>query len=1427
MTMLPMPAQDAASSSNRRFLRKAALYALAFYTLALFCMALSRASNNIAFVWLPNAVIFAGLVRSPRREWGGLLLASLLGNVIANLTHGDALAFSLGISLANIIEVALASWLTMRFADLGEGSLSPSSAIRLLGLYTLVAAPLGAVIGSTIVWTSFGVPWQVVYGTWWLGDVIGALLWALPGMMISRRDVAGLFRGGQGLAFLVSAGLVTLGTWAALTFFPFPFICIAVLLTFVALRQGGLRAVLIANLAIAVLGMLLLLGWVVIPPWIATAGAKLIWATSALAALFPALVGIVADQLREQSYRLSASEARFHGTLEFASTGFALADTNGRVVEVNGSLCKMLGYAREELVGLSHADITHPEDRYLSVKQLRRLLDNEIDTYTLEKRYLHKDGHTVWVEVKVSYLNGEAAQPRLIVQVDDITVRREQEQALRQSEARFRGALEFAATGFALMDHSGRYVEVNGHFCRMLGYQREELLGRNYLEVTDPDDHAVGIEYMRRLLAGGRPAYQLEKHYLHKDGHSILAEIKVSRLEESDGRHNVIVQIDDITEQRAQQQEIFSLSERLRLATGAVGMGVWDWNIQTQALVWDEQMFRLYGLEPDQSPCRYEMWRQGVHPDDLPAVEALLDKVLRGEAAFDTEFRILKPSGEIRHIQAAAVVINDQDGLPLRMVGVNRDITEQRQAQQALSTAKELAEAASRAKSEFLANMSHEIRTPMNAVLGMSHLLGNTPLSAEQKKYLDMIRVSGQSLLGVLNDILDFSKIEAGKMALVPSEFQLDETLTALATIMTVNIGPRDLELAIGLSPHVPQVLIGDALRLQQVLVNLVSNAIKFTERGEVAVSVDVAQRQGSRVLLRFVVRDTGIGINEEQQSRLFNAFEQADGSTTRRFGGTGLGLAICRRLVEMMGGEIGVHSTPGVGSEFFFTVPLGVVLNAAQIVRRSSIGNLRLLIVDDNETARISLGQIVTAWGWQADVACSGEEALRLLNANLATGRLYDVVLCDWQMPGLDGLATALAIKAAVSGVALPVMIMVSAFGHDALARQPDVSKIDGILIKPITGSSLYDALHEALTKRRGSADFRSSVAQATTAGRLDGAHLLLVEDNRLNQVVAKKILELAGATLDIVADGLQAVDRLRASPDRYHAVLMDVQMPIMDGFTATRLIRQELKLTLPVIAMTAGVMQSEQDQCTASGMDDFVAKPLDVNKMLAAIRRHLPTGLAADHYGISSVADEWSQHDGGTTTALFAPDAFLSVLGGDVVLQHTLIRQFAETNRAAVDDVRQALADELPRDAARILHTLKGTAAALHADALAQAAAAAEAVIRSENQASYSARLAEVERELEEALAAMNQWLAGQAMHHADPDEVVPLDGKTFETLLLLLAQHNIEACEVYATLRPALLSVLSADALAEVDSAIDTLDFSRVEQTLRLHIPRTASA
>jgi signal transduction histidine kinase/DNA-binding response OmpR family regulator/integral membrane sensor domain MASE1 len=559
-----------------------------------------------------------------------------------------------------------------------------------------------------------------------------------------------------------------------------------------------------------------------------------------------------------------------------------------------------------------------------------------------------------------------------------------------------------------------------------------------------------------------------------------------------------------------------------------------------------------------------------------------------------------------------------------------------RESESSLIVARDLAEAASRAKTEFVANMSHEIRTPLNAVLGMTQLLNNTPLSPDQQKYLAMIRSSGNSLLNILNDVLDFSKIEAGRMELSPAPFQLSAVLETVATIMTVNAAEKDLELAIGVDPGVPQALLGDGHRLQQILVNLVGNAIKFTEKGSVAVLVELAQTpaaafgKADAVNLRFTITDSGIGIEADSLARLFAPFSQADASMTRRFGGTGLGLAISRRLAALMGGRIDVRSTPGAGSEFAFVVPLLRVAatplaNVGPDAGGDPVANL--LVVDDDPVSAAYLDQTIRAQGWRCDCAASGEQALAMLGD--AGGR-YGAVLVDWNMPGMDGLKTIEAIRAAGEGA--PAMIlMVSAFGQGKLLHTDGARNADAVLLKPVTGQRLQDALRQAAGAIAASAATAATASMAANDARaadqgqgglasdatpaiessvpsLDGVRILLVEDNPINQLVARSMLDYAGASVDAVENGRLALDLLRTESQRYDLVLMDVQMPEMDGFEATRLIRSELKLTIPVLAMTAGVMASEREQCIASGMDDFIAKPVDAEDMLLAIRRNLP---------------------------------------------------------------------------------------------------------------------------------------------------------------------------------------------------------------------------
>ncbi|MEV4777791.1 hybrid sensor histidine kinase/response regulator [Burkholderia sp. LMU1-1-1.1] len=547
-----------------------------------------------------------------------------------------------------------------------------------------------------------------------------------------------------------------------------------------------------------------------------------------------------------------------------------------------------------------------------------------------------------------------------------------------------------------------------------------------------------------------------------------------------------------------------------------------------------------------------------------------------------------------REAEDAIVTLRAVEAELLRYRHHLENLIEQRTLQ--LQSAVKQAQTANAAKDVFVANMSHELRTPMNAVLGMAHLLGTTGLSPEQARYLEMIRASGQSLLGILNDILDFSKMQAGKVEMHPVRFNLDEVLHALAAIMSVSAGDKDLELCIGVEPDVPRALVGDALRLQQVLVNLAGNAIKFTERGEVSVLVELVAPLPPT--LGFIVRDTGIGMNEEQLARLFSPFTQGDLSTTRRFGGTGLGLTISKGLVELLGGDIEARSTPGVGSEFRFTLPMMAGDETPASALRAAAAGLRLLVVDDNHTSRSFICKTIEARNWGCDSVASGPEALERLRG----GAVYDVVLVDWHMPGMDGVETIKAIQSQMADSSVPVICMVSAYGRGKVIEEMAEVSTSAYLTKPVTSSNLFDAVQTALSQRESGA---AGTAEASPSPELAGVRLLLVEDNPINQNVAKGILEQAGAVVALAENGALAVELLRG--ERFDLVLMDVQMPVMDGFTATRLIREELHLQMPVIAMTAGVMESEREQCIAAGMDDFIAKPIDVEQMFSTIKRWL----------------------------------------------------------------------------------------------------------------------------------------------------------------------------------------------------------------------------
>ncbi len=1149
----------------------------------------------------------------------------------------------------------------------------------------------------------------------------------------------------------------------------------------------------------------------------------------------------------------------------------------------------------------------------------------------------------------------------------------------------------------------------------------------------------------------------------------------------------------DIHERKLAQLDAAKTTERFAMAAESAGIGVWEWDLVTQALTWDAQMYQLYGRSPEAPQAALEILLESLHPDDLARFESDVQQTIRKDKAFEGNNRILWPHGEVRHLRAAARVVRDSQGRALRMTGVNFDITEVKQAQEALaeseafldrtgriagvggwrvdlkansaywspetrriheasddfvpnldqaidfyapearlvisaavqlgmvtgqgwdlelpmvtakgraiwvravgevefengkpvmlvgafqdvtdrrlliqaihksnqlttdilqnlpcglsvfdsnlvlvaqnpqfhallglperlfsgaettfeqiirynaqageygpgdveatvaalverarhpvahvferqrpqgvpleirgvplpgggfittyvdiseskraqtrlSEALQAAQQASVSKSQFLANMSHEIRTPMNAVLGLLKLLQTTDLKPRQQDYVGKTEGAARSLLRLLNDILDFSKVEAGKMTLDPRLFRVDRLLRDLSVILSTSVGQKAVEVLFDVDPALPLALIGDDMRLQQILINLGGNAIKFTAQGVVVLRLRQVGQTADTVTVAFAVQDSGIGIAAENQALIFSGFTQAEASITRSFGGTGLGLAICSRLVRLMGGELQLDSTLGTGSTFSFQVcfALPCADGVSALPQQTTVLGLtpvRALVVDDNPMARALMLQMAQSLGWRVDAAGSGVEALAQMQQALRQDQAYQAIFIDWQMPEMDGWQTSQRIRELVPDSR--VTMLVTAHGREMLAQRSAQEKVapTSFLVKPVTAPMLLEAWQDASAVNAAVAAGppRQSPPLQEIPQRLQGLRILVVEDNSINQVVAQGLLWAEGALVSLAEDGQRGVAAVTAAQPPFDVVLMDVQMPVMDGYTATRLLRGELGFTqLPIIAMTANVMASDRIACLEAGMTAHVGKPFDLDDLVAVILQHSGRTPALAR------AQAASPPDAGMVTlvapALSEASAFLP---GDLDLDAAALRLGG--NRKMLADILQTFADDLPQvsqrlqaqwtqgrvqDAARTLHTLKGLALTVGARHLAQVAGHLEVQCRDGLAACDFPTVLE---RLEVAVAATLQCLvpvlqrAASTPPQAEGAAVAQRDDwrsalrLDVRALTRLLKNSNTGALQAYAELRER-YGVALGSRLDPLDRTITDLEFEAATQ------------
>ena len=1130
----------------------------------------------------------------------------------------------------------------------------------------------------------------------------------------------------------------------------------------------------------------------------------------------------ITDQ-RDAARELARERQRLENILRGTNVGTWEWRPKTGVTEVNERWAEMLGYARadfEPFTARTWADQVHPDDVQRSKTEMRRHLSGASAHYECELRLRHKLGHWVWVLSSGSILlRDESGNAELMAGTQmDISERKSAEEDLRRNHAMLQAILENLPCGLSVFDGDLRMQAQNSQFRSLLGLSDDLFKGDVVTFESIIRHNAERGEYGTVKIDAA--VAQIVERARHPTSHQFERTRPDGRTLDIRGAPipsgGFVTTYTDVSDRKRAEAIVRDSEHLMRLVTDNIPGRIAYWDNSLRLKFANMAFFDRFGGSLAESVGRTASEILGQERVDAGARE--IESVLRGETqSFEREEQL--SSGEVAHSLTHMLPDWREDAiqgfvaLTLDISVVKRAEIELRHLNGALAIERDRAEQANVAKGQFLANMSHEIRTPMNAILGMLRLLQKTLLTPRQLDYASKTERAANTLLNLLNDILDFSKVEAGKMTLDPRPFTLDAVLCDLSVILSSNLGRKPVEVLFDVDPELPGCFLGDDMRLQQVLVNLAGNALKFTASGEVVVAVRKIALEGEACRLQFSVRDTGIGIPLQQQQHIFSGFSQAEASTTRRYGGTGLGLSICQRLVGLMGSQIEVESVPGRGSTFQFELTLPVVKADA-----SDDDNLpqRVLVVDDNPTARTVLSKMIESLSWSADLASGGEEAIAMFDSQLAAGTQYGVVFIDWQMPGMDGWQTGQRLRE-ISGSNAPMLLMVTAHDREKLAERPpeDQALLNGFLVKPVTASMLRVAVMEA--------QGRNGPGPVAGGGpRLTGLRLLVVEDNLNNQQVARELLEDEGANVTLADDGQQGVMAVAAADPQFDAILMDVQMPLMDGYTAATQIRQRLGiLDLPIIAMTANAMSSDRDACLAAGMNDHVGKPFDIDRLVAMLLRYAGRG----HVGSAQTSDQRKRTPSLPQVLIDAAKARAIDLGAAVRRlgdRADLWGRAAQSFVVQLETLPQEFADLLNtakwKDASRLMHTVRGVSGMLGATLLASSATSAEKALDIANPAKDAVSSLRVElcagmkATRDDFIVLLQQYRSlATPRFETPPERDAALLLRQLAALETLLSESNMGATDRFAELLQTHESHW-ADELQPLCAAVATLDFER---------------
>ena len=1004
---------------------------------------------------------------------------------------------------------------------------------------------------------------------------------------------------------------------------------------------------------------------------------------------------------------LRQSEERFDQVAQQSCSFTWEINADGLYTYVSRTVVAVLGYRPEELVGKMRFYDLHPvagreefKERAFEVfarKEAFREVDNQAET---------KSGETIWLSTSgIALLDENGCLMGYRGSDADITERRKNEERLRVL-----GCIAESESTMILVTDANRQIEwANEAFWRGTGYRPEEIVGRNPGEVLQGPNPDLELRKRMTEAFDAGESFQCDILNYAKNGSPYWINMDVQPVFDSNGLLTHFVAVEqDITDRRKITGELEKALQRLEISTCSAGIGVWEYLPLENKLIWDKRMHQLFGIPEDQFKSSYEDWRKNIHPDDLDRTEEFLDAALATDQSFHVEFRVQHPENGLRHITADAEIIHDDKGRPVRVYGVNQDITNRKLAEEAIHRANrqlreekeranvlaEEAERANKAKSAFLATMSHEIRTPMNSVIGMTSLLLNSDLNTEQREYTETIRTSGDALLSLINDILDFSKIESDRIVLEETTFDLSECIVEPLEIMTALAREKRIELTYEIDADAPNSLVGDATRIRQILLNLVSNAVKFSEEeSTVTLRADCRRRTDRQWDLRVAVTDIGIGISEEAQSNLFQPFEQADSSITRRYGGSGLGLAISQRLARLMGGALDCESEEGKGSTFRLQVPLQSGSISGKVFERrydQKLDGRKILVVDDNGVNRRLFRSQTEAWGMIVREASSAGDALEV-GADFNP----DIVLTDYQMPDCSGEVLARDARKQPWGN-IPI-VLCSSMTLDRADLPPDL--FAGILLKPVRQAALFNSLINFLngTHTNPRNEGRVQVQHEITADLAEQCPLsvLVVEDNAINLRVIGHILKQMGYHIDKAGDGEEAIEAVNRQ--HYDLILMDLEMPVMGGLEATAMIRQKLTPEQQpyIAALTAHVVGDQGNECLEGGMDDYLTKPIKIPDLSRVIRQAAQKRVESEGANGGTPARKATDSIDGLERIDTRQLSEIGVEDGDQETLESLLQGFGEILEESFRELEAAFDEGDVNRARKVLHSLAGSAA------------------------------------------------------------------------------------------------------------------------------------